>query len=295
MKAPIVVVIATLCAGFAGAALAQDAPSDVEDPLRAARLRVAAAIGDSRDVKATSLRLAEIAWLDDPNADPLRANAARTKLVSYGKHAVPALREVLRRADPVWSVDITAALLELRWSFTGGVPAEYRPTLVDVMWTGNTEARRLLIPWAARFRLRHGMLPAIDAALEEPDALLDPMVRFMYRYADVRGRFFLGDVLRDGSPALQEEAARQLALLGAEALEILREATLSDDPRVRELAIDALLPVSGVDDLTALYEYVARYGDTDAPERRERIVERASHLEAILAAQSDAEAASADD
>ena len=60
---------------------------------------------------------------------------------------------------------------------------------------------------------------------------------------------------------------------------------------MRHTAIRSLIPVSRVDDLTVLYEYIGRFGDED--EKIEAMVrQHASMLELVLEQQLDEESAS---
>ena len=97
--------------------------------------------------------------------------------------------------------------------------------------------------------------------------------------------------MMDTDPDHSRQAAEALALIGGRAIDTLRDATISPDPELRAAAIDALVPVSGVDDLTILYEYVALYPE-DPPERIDLVLRRAAQLEAMLEARQDVDAAS---
>ena len=87
--------------------------------------------------------------------------------------------------------------------------------------------------------------------------------------------------------------AEALARIGGQATEELRDATLSQDSLTRRSSITAFLPESNVNDLTALYEYIAEYGEED-PALTEKILDRARRLVSVLEAHQDSEAASPD-
>jgi hypothetical protein len=80
-------------------------------------------------------------------------------------------------------------------------------------------------------------------------------------------------------------------VIGGRSIDTLRDATVSPNTELRGAAIDALIPLSGVDDLTILYEYVALYPE-DPPERMDLVLQRAAQLEAMLEARQDVDAAS---
>jgi HEAT repeat protein len=152
------------------------------------------------------------------------------------------------------------------------------------------DAKRLAMVELARYRFPLATLPMIDAAYEYP-RLRPSVIRTLGQQGDDRARHFLGELMMSGDPDFLYQAAEALATIGGRAIDTLREATTSPDPTLRGAAIEALMPVSGVDDLTILYEYVASYPE-DPPERLDLVLQRAAQLEAMLEARQDVDAAS---
>jgi HEAT repeat protein len=115
------------------------------------------------------------------------------------------------------------------------------------------------------------------------------VIRALQQQGDDRARHFLGELLREGDRRYLHQAAEALAVIGGRAIDTLREATISPDSTLRGAAIDALVPVSGIDDLTILYEYVSLYPE-DPPERMDLVLQRAVQLEAMMEARQDLDA-----
>jgi hypothetical protein len=233
--------------------------------------------------------LAATAWPDEVT-DPELAAAARGDLVDFGQHGFPALLRAMSRVQRRYTGDVTAVLIQARRRNLANLPPAYLPALEDAVWYGSTDARRLAIPELAAYRYGPVLMACIDAALEDP-ALLPLVVRESARFGDDRARFFLEGVLTEGPDALRPQAAESLAIIGGRAMGPLRDAALAESPLVRRPAIRALLPAARVDDLTVLYEYVARHGEEDA-EMVERVREQAQRLEEALERQLDEESAS---
>jgi hypothetical protein len=231
-----------------------------------------------------------LAWPDGPVADPVVASLARSQIVGFGDHGLSAIVERMKSAPRRYQADIVSALIETRLVVSAGLPPEYLPGLYDAVWFGSMDAKRLAMVEIVRYRFSLATLTMMDAAHEYP--LLRPtVIRTLASQGDDRARHFLGEILAEGDPALYPMVAQSLATIGGRAIETLRNATLSPDSALRAAAIDALLPVSGVDDLTILYEYVALFPE-DPPGRLDLVLQRAAQLEAIMEARQDLDAAS---
>ena len=95
-------------------------------------------------------------------------------------------------------------------------------------------------------------------------------------------------------PTYLHAAAAALARIGGRSIDVLRDASASPREDVRGAAIDSLVPVAGVEDLTILYEYVMQFPDDD-PERIDLVIQRAPQLESSLEARQDRDAGTASD
>ena len=251
---------------------------------------VDAAKAEAGDVPEQARALVRLAWPDGPITRPAVSNLARDQIVGFGDHGLEALRERLVEVDGIYQADITSATIETRMIVTAGLPAQYMPALYDSIWFGSMDAKRLGMFEMARYRFPMATLPIIDSAYEYP-RLRHSVIRALEQQGDDRARHFLGEILMEGDPQYLHEAAQALAVIGGRSIDTLREATISPDPTLRGAAIDALMPVSGVDDLTILYEYVALYPE-DPPERMDLVLQRAAQLEAMMEARQDIDAAS---
>ena len=251
--------------------------------------RVEQAKATAGSIPEQALALAALAWPAKPE-DPLVSSIARAELVAFGAHGFPALHRVMTKVDPRYTADVTAALIEARRKDLANIPPNFLPALEDAVWFGSSDARRLAIPELALYQYRPALLACIDAGLEDP-ALLEPVIRSVARMGDDRARFFLEEVLLGDDPERAALAADALATIGGGALPPLRDAALSDDAARRRIAMQALLPVSSIDDLAVLYEYLGRFPEDDGA-LIGRVRERAGLLEQVLEERLDYESAS---
>ena len=270
-------------------ATAWDQGLSSEETARADQVVVQALAEAGSDIPAQAELLARLAWDND---DAEVAAAARSMLVDYKAHGIPAMRAAIRWVEPELQGDVVAALIESRDRIEAGRPEEFLVALDEAIWFGTREARRLAIPQAARFGLRSTLLPMVDAALEDPE-LVPITVRALAIMRDERARFFLEEQLLHGEGKLRYDAALALARIGNQAVEPLRRGLQSDVEEVRLAAVQALLPIATLQDLSALYEYYGDHPDDD-PQTRERVRETAARLEQLLQAQQAADAASAE-
>ena len=248
------------------------------------------ALAAAPDIKDQSRTLVNLAWPADGPTDPELHALARKSLVEFGAHALGAMRHAIRTVDPVYSADVVAAMIQARLRVTAGIPAEYHGALEDVLWYGSVDAIRLASHELAKQRFGPALMALVDSIYDHPE-LTGVVVRDLGLWRDYHARFELRRVLDRGTARERRLAAEALAKIGGQAVEELRSATLSNDSLTRRSAIGAFLPESNINDLTALYEYIAEYGEEN-PQLTEQILERATYLESVLEARRDAEAAS---
>jgi len=277
--AAVVLAAAGMLAGFVCAGESEDAYRILH-----------AAKAKAHEIPAQAVAVTMLAWPDGPITQPAVSNLARDEIVGFGDHGLKALRDRLVAAPARYQADITSALIETRLLVTAGLPAEYLPALYDSVWFGSMDAKRLGMVELARYNFPLTTLTVIDAAYEYP-RLLPMVIRTLARQGDDRARHFLGGILTEADPEFVPLAAEALAVIGGRAIDTLRDATVSPNAELRGAAMDALIPLSGVDDLTILYEYVALYPE-DPPERMDLVLQRAAQLEAMLEARQDVDAAS---
>jgi hypothetical protein len=255
--------------------------AQTEDPLETVR-RVSA---EAETIPKQAEALALLAWPTEGETSPAVAAAARDRLSRFGHHALPALRASITRVPPRWTADVTATFIEARWSNPSGEPPDYLPGLVDALWYGSSEARRLAMLEVSRFGFEAAVSPIIDAV--HADAALTGVAIFsLGRMGDVRARAFLNQQLLSGAARVRAPAALALAQLGRPGADALLAALRSTDPGVQRAAIEAVLPLMEPTDVTLLYEYVETHPTAD-PELLQRIRDRASELERTLEQQTD--------
>jgi hypothetical protein len=265
-----------------GAALAQ---------VRPAHEKVLQAKAEAGGVAEQAAALYELCW-SDPPGDPEVASIARAQLVQYGRHALEVLYRGMSKVPKRYTADLVYALIQAQRDTSLGLEPGYLPGLEAALWHGSVEAKRLAIPKLAARQYRPALLAVIDVAYDHPE-LTDLVVVALVTYGDDRARFFLDDILRHGEARERKLAAQALSRIGGRAVDTLRNAALSEESATRQAAIAALVPVTGLDDLTTLHEYVYRYPDDDA-EVVEQVRQRAVQLEALWEARAKQEAASPD-
>lgn len=265
------------------------APATAVSPEEAERA-VLQALAAQTSERAQADELAQLAWLRD-GVPPAVAERARVELERFGWHAIPTLAETLHHVSPEDSASVVSTLIVARDSHAVGIPESFLPALVDVLWVGSSEAKRLAIPRIAIAKHPLSVLPLVDSALEDP-ALLPDVVQALGAIGDDRARFFLEKTLHESGPGVREGSAVALARIGGRALVALRDGMRSTNRDVRLASVRALLPVAGEDDLTALYVYLTEHeGDDPATARAVRAA--AETIEEYREARLASEAASA--
>lgn len=276
--------IAAIVLAFAVLSVGQVCGGDNDEAQRI----VNAAKAEAGEIPDQARALTRLAWPDGPVTQRMVSYLAREEIVGFGDHGLEALRERLTSADRIYQADIASAIIETRLVVSAGLPALYLPSVYDSLWFGSIDAKRLGMYELARYRFPLATLPMIDAAYEYP-RMRQSVIRALQQQGDDRARHFLGGLLQEGDPRYLHQAAEALAVIGGRCIDTLREATISPDSTLRGAAIDALLPVSGIDDLTILYEYVSLYPE-DPPERMDLVLQRAVQLEAMMEARQDLDA-----
>jgi hypothetical protein len=254
-----------------------------------ARAIVQRAKAEAGSIPAQARSLSLLAWPDEGRPDPQVAALARAELVDFASHGLGALREAMWRVDRIYTADVLTTMMLARRRMTENNPPEYIPALVDAVWLGSSDARRLAIPEVAMHRYGPALMACVDSAIEYP-GLQEIVVLSLGEFRDHRARFYLEEVLLQGPAALRPVAAASLTRIGGLAMVPLQGAALSPEPSVRIPAIRALLPASGIDDLTTLYEYLGRFPNDDEV-LIEDVRSRAAMLEAALEQRMDFDSA----
>lgn len=222
--------------------------------------------------------------------DPAVQEAARRELVAFNEHGISDMALAVPRVPAQHRAALVQTMMLAFRQLTFGLPTDYIPALESAIWFGDHATRELAIPELARFRQRGATLTMVDAATEDP-SLIPLVARATGQIGDPRARFWLEKVLRGPDPALRGEAAVALARIGGPALVPLKDAMRSEDRALRETACRALLPVAGLEDVTALHEYVTARPDDD-PALVEAVRTAANLLEEAMAARDANESAS---
>jgi hypothetical protein len=270
--------IIALALGLASAHAADSARDSVNAVLRTAG-------GTAGQARA----LVRLAWIE-PGVDPAVSSLARNMIVKYGEAGLPALREAATEVPLRFTADVVVATIEARMRERTGVPRDYLAGLEKAIWFGSIHAKRLAIARLSGESYRPVVMACIDAAHDHPE-LTETVLRALVSFREPTSRFYLDESLRTGTLQQRRLAAIALSLIGGPAHELLREASLSDDSKVQDVAVAALIPVSGPEDLTIFYEFVDRYAGDGHP-LLEEVSRRAAELEALRESQQDQDAAS---
>ena len=226
-------------------------------------------------------------------SDPAVREAARNELVVFGEHSISALAAAIPKVTVENRAPLVQTLMGAFRRLSYGLPTDYLPGIESAIWFGDHAARELAIPELARFRQRGATLTLVDVAIEDP-TLAPLVVRAMGEIGDPRARFWLETLLHGSDLPLRADAAVSLARIGGPALVPLKDAMKSGERGIRETACRALLPVAGLDDITALHEYAAAWPD-DQPALVEAVRTAAAMLEEALAARQENDSASPPD
>jgi HEAT repeat protein len=232
--------------------------------------------------------LVRLAWPEEPG-DRTVMWLAREQLVEYGNDSLSALRRAIRTVPARYQADVVATLIEAKSHVTAALPQVYLPAIEEAVWFGGFEAKRLAIPEVTAHRYRPAMITLMDASYEYP-SLTRRVAKALGRYGEDKARHYLLEVMREGTPEESRVAADSLARIGHRALATLRNALRDENPQARRSAIGALLPISSIDDLSRLYDFLAANGDAD-DELVRRVTERAELLEVLLDRRQQAESA----
>jgi len=274
-------VFAALLVLWASAAWPASAGADAPNARRIVDAAITAA---GTNIPAQAEALARLAW-PAQDADPEVAALARSRLVGYQAYGLPSIRSAIRWARPEQQADVVSALIGAYEKIGYGQPGDFLAGLNDSVWFGSREARLIAIPELGRYRFLPSLLTIIDAAHEDP-ALAPVAVEALAAIGNDRARFFLESVMLKGDPQVRGMAASALARIGNDALLPLKVAIRSDDRATRVIAVQALLPVATVDDLSTLHEYVYSHPDDDAA-TVEAVRGSTAMLEDVLARQTD--------
>ena len=269
------------------------APVAIGDDLREAYLQIDKAKSEAGPVPQQAKALVALAWPEEPT-DPTVVWLARQQLVEFAEDSLPALRQAVRTVPERYQADVVSALLEARFLVSASLPQVFLPALEEALWFGSFEARRLVIPELAAHRYRPALITLMDTAYEYP-ALTDSVTQALGLYSNDKARHFLLDVMRNGTAGQSLAAAEALARIGGRALGALKTAVRDENPQARRSSIDSLLPISSINDLSLIYDFVAAPGSDEDPELLRRVTARAELLEILLDRQQQTESATAID
>ena len=237
----------------------------------------------AKDAEGQAEALAKLAWLEPGQHHAVRA-AARQNLVGYQGRGMLAIREVILTGPDEVKADAVAALIESnRLASSGQLEQQFLAGLVDALWVGNVEARRIALRSLQRYTLPPAVNPAIDSVLEYPQ-LLRPSLDALSHQRSQAARLFLASVILDDTVDWEERrfAAAILAVTGGRAMTTLRELIVHDSADVRAVAVGALLPIATTEDITHFNDYIDAETSAAAPAHPEvlaRVQSRINDLE----------------
>ncbi len=288
MSRPLVaaLVLAASCASLAVRAAAST-PADDDRANKA----VAAAMASGGDQKEQARALVRLAWPAAGKRDELISRRARFELHSWGEHGMFALYEAVNTVRTEYTAEVVKTAIDAETYVKYATAPEFIPLLLDSLWTGNREAKKLAIDRLVIERQPMAVQPMIDSAIDDP-ALVPVVVDALGRMRFEQARYWLAKVMLTASPEVRGAAASALAQIGGSALVPLKDALGSQEKSVRLLAAHALLPVATDYELHAIYDYIGKHGDDD-PGLTQALKGMAATIEKAIAARDAGEAASA--
>ncbi len=245
------------------------------------------AMRDQRDVPGRTRALARLAWAEDTETEAL-AYHARKRLIEAAAQGMEAMTHALSWAETSRFADIMLASIEAEQNMTMGTSPHTIGAIDRCIWFGSPDAKRLAMVYMTRRPVHLLLLPVMDVAYEHPQ-LTPVVIDTLALMKDPKARFFLADQMQTGSPAIRKRAAEALSKIGGRGLEYLRAWALSEDPEMRRVALEALLPTAKVGDLTTLYEYLTLFPEDD-PEVMAKLRARAELLEQAILIQEEMDA-----
>jgi HEAT repeat protein len=278
-----------LAASWITVSPAPAAPSQAD--AERANKAVAAALASGGDQKEQARALVRLAWPASGKRDETVSGRARFELAEWGQHAMFALYEAVNTVRTEYTHEVVKAAIAAETYVKSDSAPEFVPLLLDSLWTGNREAKKLAIDRLVIERQVMAVHPMIDSAIDDPElvpVVIDALGRMRFEQA----RYWLAKIMLTGSPEQRGAAASALAQIGGSALVPLKEALGSQDKSVRLLAAHALLPVATDYELSAIYEYISKHGGDD-PAVTQALKGMAATIEKAIAARNANEAASA--
>lgn len=288
MPRPVVaaLLLAACCASLAGHA-ATSTPADDDRANKA----VAAALASGSDQKEQARALVRLAWPAAGKRDEVVSRRARFELVGWGEHGMFALYEAVNTARTEYTAEVVKTAITAETYVKFATAPEFIPLLLDSLWTGNRDAKKLAIERLVVERQPMAVQPMIDSAIDDP-GLVPTVVDALGRMRFEQARYWLAKVMLTGSPEMRGAAASALAQIGGSALVPLKDALGSQDKSTRLLAAHALLPVATDYELHAIYDYIGKHGEDD-PGVTQALKGMAATIEKAIAARDAGEAASA--
>ncbi len=258
-----------------------------------AREAVVAALVAGGDVPGQARNLVLLAW-PAGNRDETVAARARRELEHFGDHAMYALREAINSVKLAYTEEVMRTTVAAQRSARVELNAVYLPIVLDTLWVGNREAKKLAIQALISDRSPLGVQPMIDSAIDDAE-LVPLVVATLGKIRFQQARFYLDRVMMEGPVSVRPVAASSLAQIGGAALAPLKNALKAPSRDARLLAARALLPAATEYDLGAIYEYIERHGDDDSATTQALKVSAGNIEKAIAARDANAAAASPGD
>jgi hypothetical protein len=281
--------VVVAAAATVGSAASAAAPSDADQ--ERANKAVAAALASAADQKEQARALVRLAWPARGKRDEVVSSRARYELVGWGEHAMFALYEAINTVRTEYTAEVVKTAIDAESYVKFATAPEFIPMLLDTLWTGNREAKKIAIERLIVERQPMAVQTMIDSAIDDPE-LVPTVVDALGRLRFEQARFWLAKIMLTASPELRGAAASALAQIGGSALVPLKDALASEDRGVRLLAARALLPVATDNELSAIYAFIAKHGDDD-PGVTKALKGMAATIQKAIAARDAGEAASA--
>lgn len=198
-----------------------------------------------------------IAWSTQETDESLRKAALRKLLQTDSRQVAEVVIVRIAGATPEARIGMIELMAQM-FSTLGGTHSSLNQALAEQIRFPVLEVSKTAIETCSQLRLPEAYLPLREIATRPGAALRTEAIVGLSRLGDPRAVEFFRKLLDEGSVP-RDIVYEGLATLGRPASLLLKSKLDDKDPAERLRAIDALLLIATIDDLTTLYAYVHKY------------------------------------
>lgn len=218
----------------------------------------------------------DVAWSPQESDEGVRSAALRRLRGTNPRVVAAAMEPAIGQASPAARV----AMLELMGDLypgLGGTHPSVDAFLCEQIRYPEPSVAKSAMSVCSRLGIPGAYLPLRELASRPGSSLRNDAIAAMAQLRDPRAVDFFGKLL-DSQGAPREQIFRALAQMGRPSALLLKTKIDDADPQVRSLALNALLEIATVDDLSSLYAYIQKYPPEG--ELKRRVYDTIADLEA---------------